>query len=333
MNNTKHLIISILLMLAVSCFGTFGYVLIEGWDILDALYMTVITLATVGYGEVHPVSFMGRIFTILLIFLGVGFTLYVISAIVQFVLEGQIREIFGRRRLDKKIAKLRNHYIVCGYGRIGRVLCKTLMEQPLDIVVIEKNEDMVPVMDEDKVLYISGDCIDRENIIKAGIKHAKGFIAVLATDSDNVFLILTARQLNPDVYILARSSKNESKAILLSAGADYVESPYDIGAASLAQKIIRPEVTNFLNLALGSSRKDIIAMEEIPVSASSDLVDVPLKDSGIRQNFNLIIVAIKRKNKEMLFNPSNTTTIELGDTIIAIGEYANLQKLAQVLHP
>jgi voltage-gated potassium channel len=261
MNNTKHLVISILLMLIVASFGTVGYVIIEGWNVLDALYMTVITLATVGYGEVHPVSFMGRIFTILLIFLGVGFTLYVISAIVQFVLEGQIREIFGRRRLDKKIAKLRNHYIVCGYGRIGRVLCKTLMEQPLDLVVIEKNEDRVPVMDEDKVLYISGDCIDRENIIKAGIEHAKGFIAVLATDSDNVFLILTARQLNPDVYILARSSKNESKAILLSAGADYVESPYDIGAASLAQKIIRPEVTNFLNLALGSSRKDIIAME------------------------------------------------------------------------
>jgi voltage-gated potassium channel len=333
MNNTKHLIISILLMLIVSCFGTFGYVIIEGWDILDAFYMTVITLSTVGYGEVHQVSIMGRLFTILLVFIGVGFTLYVISAVVQFVLEGQIRKILGRRRLDKKIAKLRNHYIVCGYGRIGRVLCNILMEEPLDLVVIEKNEDRIPAMEMDKVSYISGDCIDRENIIKAGIKHAKGFIAALATDSDNVFLILTARQLNPDVYILARSSKNESKTILLSAGADYVESPYDIGAASLAQKIIRPEVTNFLNLALGSSRKNTIAMEEIPVSASSDMVDVPLKDSGIRQNFNLIIMAIKRKNKEMLFNPSHTTTIEQGDTIIAIGEYANLQKLAKVLNP
>jgi voltage-gated potassium channel len=320
-------------MLIVSCFGTFGYVIIEGWDILDAFYMTVITLSTVGYGEVHQVSIMGRLFTILLVFIGVGFTLYVISAVVQFVLEGQIRKILGRRRLDKKIAKLRNHYIVCGYGRIGRVLCNILMEEPLDLVVIEKNEDRIPAMEMDKVSYISGDCIDRENIIKAGIKHAKGFIAALATDSDNVFLILTARQLNPDVYILARSSKNESKTILLSAGADYVESPYDIGAASLAQKIIRPEVTNFLNLALGSSRKNTIAMEEIPVSASSDMVDVPLKDSGIRQNFNLIIMAIKRKNKEMLFNPSHTTTIEQGDTIIAIGEYANLQKLAKVLHP
>ena len=319
-------------MLLVSCFGTVGYVVIEGWDFLDAFYMTVITLSTVGYGEVHQVSLTGRIFTILLVFLGVGFTLYVISAIVQFVLEGQIKKLFGRRLLDKKIEKLRNHYIVCGYGRIGRMLCNTLMKQPLDLVVIEKNKDLIPVMNEDKALYISGDCIDKENIIKAGIKHAKGFIAALATDSDNVFLILTARQLNPAVYILARASKNESKAILLSAGADCVESPYDIGAASLAQKIIRPEVINFLNLALGSSRKDI-AMEAISVSASSNLVDVPLKDSGIRQKFNLIIMAIKRKNQEMLFNPSKTTAISQGDTVIAIGEYENLQKLAHALHP
>ena len=332
MDNTKHLVISIILMVAVSCFGTIGYVIIEDWDILDAFYMTVITLSTVGYGEVHQVSFAGRIFTILLVFIGVGFTLYVISAVVQFVLEGQIRKFFGRRRLDKKISRLKNHYIICGYGRIGRVLSKTLMEEGLDLVVIEKSNELVSVMNADGVLYIAGDCIEKENIIKAGIEHAKGFIAALATDTDNVFLVLTARNINPSVYILARASSNESKTILLAAGSDYVESPYDIGAVSLAQKIIRPEVINFLNLALGSTRKDI-AMEEIPVDSSSTLVNIPLKDSGIRQQYNLIIMAIKRKNEEMLFNPSNDTTIEQGDTIIAIGEYDNLQKLAQVFSP
>lgn len=319
-------------MLLVSCFGTIGYVIIEGWDVLDAFYMTVITLSTVGYGEVHQVSFTGRLFTILLVFLGVGFTLYVISALVQFVLEGQIRKILGRRRLDKKIEKLRDHYIVCGYGRIGRVLCKTLMGNNMKVVVIEKNQDQTPVMDNDKILYISGDCIDKKNILKAGIKHAKGFIAALARDTDNVFLILTARQLNPDIYILARASQNESKSILLSAGADYVESPYDIGAVSLAQKLIRPEVINFLNLALGSTRKDI-SMEAIPVSTSSELINVQLINSRIRENLNLIIMAIKRKNEDMLFNPSGKTVIEQGDTMIAIGEYDNLKKLVKILNP
>jgi len=332
MGSAKHLIIAFLLTFIIIGSGTTGYMIIEGWDILDAFYMTVITMGTVGYGEVHEISKTGRLFTILLIFFGVGFFVYLAGVVVQFMVEGRIRTILGRRSLDKKIDRLKNHYIVCGYGRIGRVLCKNLQRKPLDLVVIEKDRDLVPVMDEDKVLYVCGDVSDEANLIKAGIKRAKGLIAVLATDADNVFLVLTARQLNPDLYIVARACQAESKSKLQAAGANNVESPYEMGGESMAQRILRPTVTTFLELAFAYRRKDI-QMEEIPVSPSSALSNVMLKDSGIRQQFDLIIIAIKKSDDSMLFNPSFETVIKAGDTVIAVGEEANLKKLEDILNP
>jgi len=207
-----------------------------------------------------------------------------------------------------------------------------LKKKAVDLVVIEKDQDLIPVMVEDKIFYISGDAGDESNLIKAGIQHAKGLIAVLATDTDNVFLVLTARQLNPDLYIMANASRNESKPKLLAAGANRVELPYDMGAVSMAQRIIRPTVTNFLSLALAQRRKDI-QMEEIPVSPSSELVNVMLKDSGIRQRYNLIIIAVKKSDDSMLFNPSFEAVIESGDTVIAVGEEENLKKLEKILNP
>lgn len=306
--------------------------IIEGWDFLDAVYMTVITLTTVGYGEVHEVSRIGQIYTILLIFIGVAFFLFVAGSVVQFMVEGRIRIILGRRSLDKKIDRLKNHYIVCGYGRIGRVLCNQLKRKPMDLVVIDKNLELIPIFDDDKVLYVSGDASDEAILHKAGILRAKGLIAVLATDTENVFLVLTARQLNPDLYIIARASRDESKSKLQAAGANRVESPYEMGAVSMAQRIIRPTVTNFLNLAFAHKRKDI-QMEEIPVNSSSGLINVMLKDSGIRQQFNLIIIAIKKPDGSMMFNPSYETVIEAGDTVIAVGQEGNLQKLEDKLNP
>jgi voltage-gated potassium channel len=306
--------------------------IIEDWNFLDALYMTVITISTVGYREVNQVGDVGRIFTILLVFIGVGFTMYVAAAVVQFMVEGRIRIILGRRRLDKKLDRLKNHYIVCGYGRIGRVLSKNLRSKPLDVVVVEKNPDLIRAMDEDGVLYVSGDAADEACLIKAGIQRAKGLVAVLATDTDNVFLVLTARQLAPDLKIIARAGQEAAKSKLKAAGADSVESPYEMGAASMAHRIIRPTVTNFLDLAFAHKRKDI-QMEEIPVDSSSELTNLPLKDSGIRQNYNLIIIAIKKPDGSMLFNPSFETAIMPEDTVIAVGEAVNLQKLEKVLNP
>ena len=318
-------------MILIIMFGVTGYMTIEDWGVLDALYMTVTTLTTVGYGEVHEVSDLGRMFTIFFIVIGVVYFLYIAGAVVQFMVEGQIRTIMGRRSLDKKIDRMNNHYIVCGYGRIGKILCKMLARKPTDLVVIEKDLELIPVMDNDKMVYVSGDAGDEITLLRAGIKRAKGLIAVLATDTDNVFLVLTARQLNPDIYIMARASQDRSKSKLLAAGANRVESPYDMGAASMAQRIIRPTVTNFLDLAFAHKRKDI-QMEEIPINHSSSLANVMLKDSGIRQRFNLIIIAIKKQDDSMLFNPSFETVIEAGDTVIAVGQEENLQKLEKILN-
>ncbi|MGD8256775.1 MAG: potassium channel protein [Desulfobacterales bacterium] len=332
MGSTRHLAISVALSVLIVVVGSVGYMIIEDWNFLDALYMTVITISTVGYREVNQVGEVGRIFTILLVFIGVGFTMYVAAAVVQFMVEGRIRIILGRRRLDKKLDRLKNHYIVCGYGRIGRVLSKNLRSKPLDVVVVEKNPDLIRAMDEDGVLYVSGDAADEACLIRAGIQRAKGLVAVLATDTDNVFLVLTARQLAPDLKIIARAGQEAAKSKLKAAGADSVESPYEMGAASMAHRIIRPTVTNFLDLAFAHKRKDI-QMEEIPVDSSSELTNLPLKDSGIRQNYNLIIIAIKKPDGSMLFNPSFETAIMPEDTVIAVGEAANLQKLEKVLNP
>jgi len=332
MDSTRHLILSVILSIVVVLIGTAGYMLIEGWGFLDALYMTVITVSTVGYSEVHEISLIGRIFTIFLVVSGVGFTLFVAGALVQFLVEGRMRTILGRRRLDKNIDRLRGHYIICGYGRIGRVVCQRIVKKPIDVVVIEQDPDLIPVLNADTMLYIPGDAADEDNLVRAGIARAKGLIAALATDVQNVFLILTARQLNPDLNIIARADQEESKKKLMAAGADTVESPYDVGAHSMAQRILSPTVTSFLNLALAHGRTDI-QMEEIPVSRKSNLVNVMLKDSNIRQNYNLILIAIKQDDGQMRFNPSFETIIRAGETVIAVGELENLRRLEKVLNP
>ncbi|MFH2067705.1 MAG: potassium channel protein [Pseudomonadota bacterium] len=332
METTKYFISSIILSLLILAFGTAGYMYIENWDFLDALYMTVITVTTVGFGEINQIGKYGRIFTMLLIFSGAGFFLYVGGLFMQFIVEGRVRAILGRRRLDKKIHRLKNHYIVCGYGRIGRVLCENLKTKPVDLVVIEKDEAHIPAMERDDILYICGDASEEVYLQQAGIERAKMLVAALATDTDNVFLVLTARQMNPNIFIMARASSNKTKSKLLAAGANKVESPYDIGAVSMAQRIIRPTVTNFLDLAFEHQRKDI-KMEEIPVSDSSKLANVLLKDSGIRQQLNLILIAIKKQNGDMMFNPSFETVIRAGDTVIAVGEGHNLLQLEKILNP
>ena len=333
MASTRYLLTSVVLALIIFTAGVSGYMLIEGWSLIDAVYMTAITITTVGFSEVHEMSETGRWFTIVLVITGVATFLYVAGSLVQFMVEGKIREIMGRRTLDKKIAHLKNHYIVCGYGRIGRVLCQHFnAHRSVKQVVIELNQDRIPELESDGMLYILGDASEEETLLSAGIKKAKVLVAALARDVDNVFLVLTARQLNPNIFIVARATEKRTKSKLLAAGANRVESPYDVGAVSMAQRVLRPSVTSFMDLVFAYDRKDI-KMEEIPVDASSPLVNLMLKDSGIRQKFNLIIIAIKAAQGDMLFNPSFETVIKGGDTVIAMGKSEDLAGLEKILRP
>jgi voltage-gated potassium channel len=333
MTSTKNLLISLTMALLFLAGGTAGYMIIEGWTLIESIYMTVITLTTVGYGEVHPLSRAGHVFTILLVVIGASFFLYIVGSLVQFMVEGRIRDIMGRRTLNKKIEHIKDHYIICGYGRIGQVLYNHIQaHQQVNTVVVEKNPDLISRMESDNVLYVSGDASDEEILLKAGIKRAKALIAVLATDTDNVFLVLTARQLNPGIYIMARASSQRAKSKLKAAGANHVESPYDTGAVSMAQRILRPSVSSFLDFVFDYKLKDI-QMEEFPVAQGSPLANVMLKDSGLRQRYNLIIIAIKRPDGNMVFNPSFEAVMNVGDTLIAMGKNENLLDLEKILKP
>ncbi|MEA1967537.1 MAG: potassium channel protein [Thermodesulfobacteriota bacterium] len=332
MDKIKHLITAIATSAIIFAAGTVGYMTIEKWNILDSAYMTAITLSGVGYGEVHTTSPQGKCFSILLIFAGLGFFVYLAGTIMQFVVEGEIKALLGRRRLDKRIAKLNDHYIVCGYGRIGRTLCKLLKEETSDVVVLEKSEKMIPLLDSDKMLHLQGDAADEVLLIKAGIERASYLIAALATDTDNVFLVLTARQLSPDIYIMARAGTKGVTSKLIAAGANRVESPYDIGAVSMGLRLLRPSVSNFLEIALARKKK-AIQIEEAVISSKSQLVNIMLKDSGIRQQYNLIIISINKADGQMIFNPSFDTYLEEGDIVIAMGRAQDLKNFAKALNP
>lgn len=232
--------------------------------------------------------------------------------------------------MDNKIKHLKNHYIICGYGRIGRVLTGNLADNPVDILVIEQNPELISVMESDGVLYLHANATDEEVLQQARIKQAQGLVAALATDTDNVFLTLTARQLNPDLYIMARVSQDTAKSKLWTAGADKVESPYDIGATSMAMRLMRPTVTDFLDLMVTRKHKDI-QMEEIPIDADSDICNQSLKASAIRQKFNIIIIAIRKPDDTMIFNPSPEEKMTARDTIIVVGEDNNLSRFSQAV--
>ena len=330
MKRKAHLTISVILLLLLISAGSAGYMIIEGWKLGDAMYMTLITLATVGYGEVHQVSGPGRFFTGILIVMGVGYFMYVGGNLVQFLVEDSIRSIFGRRKLDKQIAKLKGHYIICGYGRIGRVLARYLTERYLDVVVIEKNGDRQPAMDEDGVLYLMGEASDESLLLKAGIEKARGLITAVGTDADNVFLTLIAKQLNARLFIVARAIQNTAKRTLQAAGADKVISPYDLGARRMAHAILRPTVIRFLELAFTDDNTDI-QVEEILVHSTSRLLNVELKNSGIRQQLDLIILTIKKADGSMIFNPKADTRIETDDTLVVVGRARSVSELSKML--
>jgi len=332
MNQILKMEIAIFIAICVFGIGISGYMLIEGWNFLDAAYMTAITLSTVGFLEVHEPTNAGRIFTIVLIFTGAGYYLYLAGVIIKSVVEGEIKTLLGRQRLDKKIGKMKNHYIICGYGRIGQVLCNFVKDDTENIVVLEQDEGLTDLLKKDKVDFIIGDALEEELLEKAGIKEASFLVAALATDAANVFLVLTARQLNSDIFIMARASSPGVRKKLIVAGANKVEYPYDTGAVSMALKLLRPNVSTFLDVAL-SRKSDAIQIEELFVPKNSPYTNLALKNSGIRQDFNLIIIAVKQVAGEMLFAPHFETILEPETTLIVMGKTPDLKAFGSALNP
>ena len=331
MNSVRHLRISVGLLVVIIAIGTLGYSFIEGWPPFDALYMTVITLSTVGFKAVHNMSSEGKLFTIFLIISGTGMIAYTLSSLLQFTLEGQLRKILGRKKLESRINKLKNHYIICGFGRIGHLICREFQSRPLPFVVVEKDPHLIERINREGYMYVEGDATDDETLQAAGIDVAKGLITAVTSDTDNVYITLTARGLNPKLFILARSGEEGSEKKLMRAGASKVISPYTIGANRMAQAILRPSVVDFIEIATASENLEL-QIEEIVVSAGSVLAGKALVDSDIRQSMGIIIVAIKQANGHMVFNPPSNQIIEPKSVLITLGEQpaiTQLEKLAK----
>ena len=280
MMTLRRIFILAAILLALLLAGSLGFVLIEGWSFFDALYMTVTTLSTVGYGEIHPLSPLGRIYNMGLILAGMGVMLYIITSLARVVVEGEIRAALGKRKLIKQIKGLKDHYIICGFGRIGETIVQQLKGRGTPLVVVENNPDNLPRLEAAGINFVVGDATREEALLEAGIERAKGLVAVVHSDASNVYIVLTARSLNSNLFIVARAEDPGAEQKLLRAGADRVESPYFMGGQKMAHAILHPTVVTFMELAMKEGVE--WSMEEVRVGPNSSMVGVALKDSGIR---------------------------------------------------
>ncbi|SDN34607.1 voltage-gated potassium channel [Desulfonauticus submarinus] len=314
----------------VFCFGIFIYWHIEGWEIGESIYQVIITLSTVGFMEVHPLSHKARMLTSVLIFMGVGNFAFLMGAFTQLLVEGHLQDLLGRRKMQKIIQKLEGHFIICGYGRIGSVVAKEILKEGLPVVIVEQDEQVIQELQMEGILYIHGDATSDQVLLSANLKKAKALITTLSKEAQNVYVTLTARQLVPKLNIIARAEHENSIQKLEFAGADRVLTPYVIGGKRMAQVVLRPTVTDFLELALLEKHLDL-QMEELVISDNSILVGKDLINSEIRPRYNLIIIAIKKADGKMIFNPGPKTVISAGDTLIVVGNKDNLKRIEEIL--
>ena len=316
-------------LLIIIIVGTFGYHLIEGWNFLESLYTTIQTISTVGYGDYTPQTGEGKLFTIILIVFGVGTMLYTVGMLAETMVEGRLRALAGKGKQEKMIEKMKNHYIICGCGRIGQLICRELKADKMDFVVIDSDPEVIQKIEEEGFVYYRGDATQDKSLLGAGIKRAKGIVCVLPTDAENLYVILTAKELNPDIYVLSRSEEEESEHRLLRAGADRVMSPYILGGMRMAMAILRPAMLDFIEIT--TSRQSLeLRMEEMSVCDGSPIIGKSLEESEIRHNFGLIIVAVKKDSGKMIFNPLASYVIEKGDKLIAMGEDDNVSRFTKV---
>ncbi len=323
----KRLIQIPALAILVIAAGTAGYIVIERWEFLDAIYMTIITLSTVGFRETRTLSERGMVFTMFLILGGVGTMLYALAAGASAIMEGKLRQVFGRRKLEKKIQELKGHYIICGYGRMGKIIAQELQGEKVPFVVIEKDLD-TPGENGD-ILMLQGDAT-RDNVLKdAGIEKAKGLISVLPSDAENLLVVLSARGLSPGLLIVVRAAEEDSEKKFFRAGATKVVSPYHIGGLRMAHTVLKPTVVDFIEFATRSGNIEL-QMQEIVLHEKSSLVGMALGECGVGRDLGVIIVGIKQATGETRFNPAIQSTLGSGDTLIALGEVSKLRDLEEV---
>ena len=315
-----------LFIVVIVMVGVVGYHALEGYTWLEAVYMTAITLSTVGFREVRPLSPRGQVFTIALLVGGLGVVFYTMVAVAEKVIEGEFQQFFGRRRMHKRIGELTGHYLVCGFGRIGEVVCRELTSKPVPFVVVEQQEERVREAEAAQYLVVQGDATDEKILVTAGVAQAKGLFAALATDAGNVFVTLTAKELNPALMVVARAETERSERALLRSGADKVISPYSMGGHRMAQAALRPAVVDIIDLATHHQSLEL-QLEEITVPASSPCNGVALRDAGLCEQPGVIVVAIKRASGKMLFNPPPGEQIAAGDSLIALAEAPQLKEI------
>lgn len=319
-----HLLRIIALVLA----GTFGFLFVEHWRFLDALYMTVITLTTVGYGEVQPLSDAGRIYAIVLILTGVGVVLYILSDMVSIFLEANPTAIFGRRRMRQKIARLSGHQILCGYGRTGQEVANHFQQNKVSFVVIDLAVTAVKRAEESGLTVLQGDASSDEALLAAGIERAKGIVCALPDDTSNTFIALSAKGLNESIAIVARAANPGSAAKLKRAGANMVISPYIIGGRRMAAAVTHPLVTEFLDVIMHCPQYDL-RMEQIAIAKGSEIIDTTLKNSNIKQVSGSMILAVYQDGK-LITNPSSDLVFKEGNELIALGTEEGLKKLVDL---
>ncbi|GBD89464.1 voltage-gated potassium channel Kch [bacterium BMS3Abin04] len=322
-NALTQLKIGLVLIVAIIIIGTVGYAFIEGWTLFESFYMTIITISTTGFKELKPLSRPGMILTAFLIISGVLAIAYTGGRGIQILVEAQF---FRRRRMNKKLGSIAEHYIVCGFGRMGRVICEELYQNGQPFVVVENNSVKIERLLEMNYLFFEGDATADETLLAAGIRKAKGLVSVLDSDAQNVFVVLSAKELNPDIFIVARAVDEGTESKLLKAGANRVVKPYELGGSRMVHLLLRPGVMDFID-GVARNRDVAISLEEVTIPENSKLAGKTLADSPLRKEWNIIVIAVSKANGKFMYNPSAATTIEVGDKLIAIGEAESLKKL------
>ncbi len=319
-----------LALVATLLIGTAGFVLIEGYPVFDAFYMTLITVATVGYSEIHPLSPAGRVFNSVLVLFGVSLLFFGIGLTTQAVVQLELGEFFGKRRMRRMIDRLENHYIVCGYGRVGRGAAWEMQQAGLACVVVDRVQERAEAAVRAGLHALAADSTRDQTLLDAGVRRARGLVAALGSDADNLFVILSAKTLNPMLNVAARAGEEEAEEKLRRAGADTVFAPYTHAGYRLAQALIRPHVLQFLDFATKSVGLDVV-IEQVRVVEGSEFASMSLKQMQIRREIGVIVLAIRRATGEMIFNPPAEAVIQNGDYLVVMGEQESLRKLERRL--